>query len=44
MQALADYEQTVLLALEEAENSMVAFEQESSRSVILYQSVTAAVT
>jgi NodT family efflux transporter outer membrane factor (OMF) lipoprotein len=42
MQALAGYEQTVLLALEEVENAMVAYEQESSRSVILGKSVSAA--
>jgi hypothetical protein len=32
----------VLLALEEVENTMVAFEQETNRSVILDRSVTAA--
>ncbi len=42
MQALAGYEQTVLLALEEVENSMVAFEQESNRRSILDKSVAAA--
>jgi multidrug efflux system outer membrane protein len=42
MQALASYEQTVLLAFEEVENAMVAFEQEGNRSAILNQSVTAA--
>jgi len=42
MQALAGYEQTVLLALEEVENAMVSFEQESNRRAILYQSVLAA--
>ena len=42
MQALAGYEQTVLLALEEVENAMVAFEQERSRRAILDQSVSAA--
>lgn len=42
MQALADYEQTVLLALEEAENSMAAFEQERRRQAILDRSVAAA--
>ena len=42
MQALAGYEQTVLLALEEVENAMVAFEQESNRRSILDKSVTAA--
>jgi multidrug efflux system outer membrane protein len=42
MQALAGYEQTVLLALEEVENAMVAFEQEGNRRAILFQSVVAA--
>jgi len=42
MQALAGYEQTVLQALEEVENSMVAFEQERARRAILDQSVIAA--
>ena len=42
MQALNAYEQTVLLALEEVENSMVSYDQESKRRVILDRSVKAA--
>ena len=42
MQALNAYEQTVLLALEEVENSMVSYAQESNRRVILDRSVKAA--
>jgi len=40
-QALARYEQTVLLALEEVENSMVSYAQESDRRMILDRSVAA---
>lgn len=42
-QALAAYEQTVLLALEEVENSMVAFAQETERRDALSRSVDASV-
>ena len=42
MQALAGYEQTVLQALEEVENALVAFQQEKARSAILDKSVLAA--
>jgi multidrug efflux system outer membrane protein len=41
-QRLASYENTVLLALEEVENSMVAFVQEKMRTAILVRSVEAA--
>ena len=41
-QALSAYEQTVLLALEDVENSMVAYEQEKLRRDALRRSVTAA--
>jgi len=41
-QALIDYEQTVLLALEEVENAMVAFVEEQQRVAALGRSVTAA--
>jgi len=40
-QALLAYEQTVLLALEEVESSMVAYEQERDRRDALVRSVTA---
>ena len=41
-QLLSDYENTVLLALEDVENSMVAFEQEKIRRDALERSVIAA--
>lgn len=41
-QAMADYERTVLLALEEVENAMVAFEREKERLEDLFNSVAAA--
>ncbi|MHC5115806.1 MAG: TolC family protein, partial [Planctomycetota bacterium] len=41
-QAMADYELTVLEALEEVENAMVSFEQEKQRLADLYDSVVAA--
>ena len=41
-QAMIDYEQTVLLALEEVENAMVAFTQERQRLEALERSVMAA--
>jgi NodT family efflux transporter outer membrane factor (OMF) lipoprotein len=42
-QALIGYEQTVLVALEEVENALVAFVQENDRRDALQRSVTAAV-
>jgi NodT family efflux transporter outer membrane factor (OMF) lipoprotein len=42
-QALIDYEQTVLVALEEVENAMVAFVQENDRRDALRRSVVASV-
>jgi outer membrane protein TolC len=39
---MADYELTVLEALEEVENAMVSFEQEKQRLADLYDSVVAA--
>jgi len=41
-QALANYEQTVLIAMEEVENAMVGFEQEKQRLEDLHNSVSAA--
>ena len=41
-QALLGYEQTVLLALEEVENALVAFEQEKRRRDRLSEAVSAA--
>ena len=41
-EAMIDYEQTVLLALEEVENAMVAFVEEQQRVEALERSVTAA--
>jgi NodT family efflux transporter outer membrane factor (OMF) lipoprotein len=41
-QAMLDYEQTVLLALEDVENAMVAFEREKERLQDLLDSVNAA--
>ena len=40
--AMADYERTILQALEEVENAMVAFEQEKERLEDLHNSVMAA--
>lgn len=41
-QAMIDYEQTILLALEEVENAMVAFAEEQQRVEALERSVSAA--
>jgi outer membrane protein TolC len=41
-QAMIDYEKTVLLALEEVENAMVAFAEEQQRVEALERSVAAA--
>ena len=41
-QAMADYERTILFALEDVENAMVAFEREKERLEDLYNSVVAA--
>lgn len=41
-QALIEYEQTILLALEEVENAMVAYYEENQRSVELQRSVDSA--
>jgi outer membrane protein TolC len=41
-QAMADYERTVLLALEDVENAMISFEQEKQRLMDLHHSVDAA--
>jgi NodT family efflux transporter outer membrane factor (OMF) lipoprotein len=41
-QAMVDYEQTILLALEEVENTMVAFSEERQRVEALERSVSAA--